>query len=255
MTVKVIVATHKKYDMPSDEIYLPVHVGAAGKDSIGFQRDDEGDNISALNPYYCELTGIYWAWKNLKEDYIGLVHYRRIFEIKGHPITKQDIEPYLGNIKVFIPKKRHYYIESLKSHYNHTHYPEHLYVLKQTLMEKYPEYEESYDKAIKRTWGYMFNMMILERSLLNNYCVWLFDILDDVFKRIDTSEYQPFAKRYIGRLSELLFNVWLEQQMKCGVIKKNEIKELKCNVEENWFVKIPAFFKAKFFGEKYKGSF
>ena len=64
-SVKVIVAAHKPYEMPFDKMYLPVHVGAAGKDSIGYQRDDEGDNISNLNPYYCELTGLYWAWTNL----------------------------------------------------------------------------------------------------------------------------------------------------------------------------------------------
>lgn len=49
-TVRVIVAAHKPYEMPNDRMYLPVHVGAAGKESIGFQRDDEGDNISNLNP-------------------------------------------------------------------------------------------------------------------------------------------------------------------------------------------------------------
>ena len=78
--VKIIVATHKKYRMPVDEMYLPVHVGAVGNETIsGCQRDDEGENISALNPYFCELTGLYWAWKNLEADYIGLVHYRRHF--------------------------------------------------------------------------------------------------------------------------------------------------------------------------------
>lgn len=39
-SVKVIVATHKPYEMPSDKLYLPVHVGAAGKESIGYQRDE-----------------------------------------------------------------------------------------------------------------------------------------------------------------------------------------------------------------------
>ena len=64
-TVKVIVAAHKPYTMPSDKMYLPLHVGSAGKESIGYQRDDDGENISSLNPYFCELTGLYWAWKNL----------------------------------------------------------------------------------------------------------------------------------------------------------------------------------------------
>ena len=254
-SIKVIVATHKPYEMPSDKMYLPVHVGAAGKESIGYQRDDEGENISSLNPYFCELTGLYWAWKNLKDDYIGLVHYRRLFEMNGRTLEQNQIEPYLGKIKVFTPKKRRYWIESLKTHYDHTHYPEHLNITREVLVNKYPEYESAYDKAINRTWGYMFNMMIIERSLMDDYCTWLFDILFDVFKKIDTTNYPAFTKRYVGRMSEILFNVWLQQKLNTGVIKKSQIMELDCNVEENWLVKIPAFLKAKFLGKKYENSF
>ena len=86
MNVTIVVAAHKPYWMPSDRIYLPLHVGAAGKKDadgrpldLGYTRDDSGENISEKNPYYCELTGLYWAWKNLNADYLGLVHYRRHF--------------------------------------------------------------------------------------------------------------------------------------------------------------------------------
>lgn len=254
-SIKVIVATHKPYEMPTDKMYLPIHVGAAGNESIGYQRDDEGENISNLNPYYCELTGFYWAWKNLSEDYIGLVHYRRLFMMKGHILTETDIRPYLGKIKVFTPTKRRYYIETLKSHYDHTHYPEHLKATRKTVEMLYPEYLSAYDKAVNRTWGYMFNMMIIDRTLLDNYCTWLFKILDDVFEQIDITDYPAFTKRYIGRMSEILFNVWLEKKLSTGEIKKSEVMELECNVEENWLIKIPAFLKAKFFGKKYEGSF
>ena len=85
-SVKIIVATHKKYQMPIDHIYIPLHVGADGKKDaegndldFGYIKDNTGDNISNLNPSFCELTGLYWAWKNLDADYIGLVHYRRHF--------------------------------------------------------------------------------------------------------------------------------------------------------------------------------
>ena len=57
--------------MPQDDIYLPVHVGREGKDALPYQPDNTGDNISAKNPSYCELTGLYWAWKNLDCDYLG----------------------------------------------------------------------------------------------------------------------------------------------------------------------------------------
>lgn len=77
MDIKVIVATHKQYRMPSDNCYMPLHVGKQGKVDLGYLGDDSGDSISEKNGHYCELTGLYWAWKNLKSDYIGLVHYRR----------------------------------------------------------------------------------------------------------------------------------------------------------------------------------
>ena len=82
----IIIATHKKYQMPADKMYLPVHVGAEGKkDSdgndldLGYVKDNTGDNISLKNPSFCELTGLYWAWKNVDSDYVGLAHYRRHF--------------------------------------------------------------------------------------------------------------------------------------------------------------------------------
>ena len=80
--IKIIVATHKKYDMPKDSCYLPIHVGKEEKKDIGYIGDNTGENISKKNPYYCELTGMYWAWKNLNSDYVGLVHYRRHFRGK-----------------------------------------------------------------------------------------------------------------------------------------------------------------------------
>ena len=80
--IKMIVATHKKYQMPKDKMYLPIQVGAKGKEDLGYQKDNEGENISSKNPYYSELTGLYWAWKNLDADYIGLSHYRRYFSEK-----------------------------------------------------------------------------------------------------------------------------------------------------------------------------
>ena len=72
--IKIIVAAHKKYQMPKDKMYVPVQVGAEGKEKIKkYKHDNEENNISNKNPYFCELTGLYWAWKNLNADYIGLV--------------------------------------------------------------------------------------------------------------------------------------------------------------------------------------
>ena len=62
--IKVIIATHKSYQMPSDDMYLPLHVGAEGKNDLGYTKDNTGDNISDRNSQYAELTAQYWVWKN-----------------------------------------------------------------------------------------------------------------------------------------------------------------------------------------------
>ena len=37
---KIIVVTHKKYRMPQNSVYVPLYVGAAGKNITGYYRDD-----------------------------------------------------------------------------------------------------------------------------------------------------------------------------------------------------------------------
>ena len=262
--VKIIIAVHKKYQMPMDSMYLPVHVGAVGKESIGYQRDDEGDNISDLNPYFCELTGLYWAWKNLDADYIGLVHYRRHFTMHPHAkdlwnavLKENEIKNDFKKIKVFVPYKRRYYIETLYSHYAHTHYISQLDETKKVIKERCPEYVEAFDKVMKRRWGYMFNMMIMKWTLFDSYCIWLLVILIELRNKLGEDGLTAFHSRYYGRISEIIFNVWLEQKVKDGTLKESEIKELPfIHMEKiNWWKKGTAFLKAKFVGKKYEGSF
>lgn len=268
-TVKVVIATHKQYQMPEDSMYLPLHVGAEGKKDnlgndldLGYAKDNTGDNISILNPSFCELTGLYWAWKNLDADYIGLVHYRRHFSMKNksgfeNVLTYEELKPYFEKVKIFTPNKRKYYIETLYSHYSHTHYSEQLDETRKIIQEKYPEYLNSYDKVINHRYGYMFNMMIMERTFLDNYCSWLFDILFDLKDRIDASNLDAFQGRFYGRVSEIIFNVWLDEKIRSGEIKQKQLKEIPCKHMEkiNWWKKGTAFLKAKFFGKKYGGSF
>ena len=87
MNIKVIVASHKPYKMPADSCYLPVQVGAKDKQKIdGFTPDNTGDNISEKNPYFCELTGLYWAWKHISSrqnsKFVSLIYKRENFRKK-----------------------------------------------------------------------------------------------------------------------------------------------------------------------------
>ena len=149
MDIKVIVATHKPYAMPADDMYLPLQVGAEGKEPIGFTGDNTGEHISDKNATFCELTGLYWAWKNLEADYIGLAHYRRHFggKGKGEPIqrvlTGEEAARLLKGKDGLLPKLRQYYIETLYSHYAHTCHVEPLNLTGDILREKYPESQEA----------------------------------------------------------------------------------------------------------------
>lgn len=123
MSVKIFTITHKSFIPPRDSMYVPLHVGCVNAEDLGFIGDDVGDSISHLNPNFCELTGMYWLWKNYHEvDYIGICHYRRyLINESGSIFTKPQLYPeyfvtfqklvhephtYFGNI--FITSKEMY---------------------------------------------------------------------------------------------------------------------------------------------------
>lgn len=217
MDIKIIVATHKKYWMPDDPMYLPVHVGAAGKESIGYQRDDEGENISKKNPNYCELTGLYWAWKNLNADYIGLAHYRRHYSNGKHFGDKKDkvincaeMKKKLSETSILLPTPRNYWIETNYSQYAHAHHAIDLDTTRDILKDKYPQYIVAWDSSMKKTTGHRFNMFVMKKELFDQYCEWLFDVLFELENRLDISTYNKNDSRVFGFVSERLLDVWIE---------------------------------------------
>ena len=247
----ILIAAHKPFDPPALEGYLPVQVGSALHDKIGYQCDDAGDNISEKNPYFCELTGLYWAWKNIVADAIGLVHYRRHFGKSRNRLLDFDTAAaLLERYDAILPKKRKYYIENLYSHYVNTLEPKPLEETDRIIREKYPDYYPEFERLKKRTDAHMFNMMIMKKGRFDEYCSWLFDILFELEKRVPTDDMDSFHARFFGRVSELLLDVWLETQ-------GYSYRELPLVSTEpvNWWRKGTAFLKAKFSGKKYGSSF
>ena len=253
-SIVILIATHKPYRMPEDDMYLPVHVGAEGKvDSngasldFGYTKDNTGTNISSKNANYCELTGLYWAWKNLDADYYGLAHYRRHF-IMNHSKDKWDrivdrvyVESKLNESDIILPKPRNYIIETNYSQYIHAHHKEDLDTTRSIICEKYPAYVAAYDKLMKSTKGHRFNMFIMKRAYFDEYMSWMFDILFELEKRLDISNYSDNDKRVFGFVSERLLDVW---------INTNGYKYIELPVqymeEQNWLVKGGNFLKRKF---------
>lgn len=251
MDIRIIVTAHKPYWMPEDPLYLPLHVGRAGKADIGFAGDDTGDSISGRNATYCELTGLYWAWKNLPADWLGLAHYRRHFaarpglgDRKARVLTLEQAQALTRTAEVLLPKPRRYWIETNYSQYVHAHHAADLDVTREILAERCPEYLPAWDAVMQRTWGHRFNMFIMRRDRLDAYCAWLFDILFELERRLDISAYSANDQRVFGFVGERLLDVWIE---------KNGIRyaELPCMFMErqNWLVKGGSFLKRKFIGK------
>lgn len=248
MDLKILVATHKQYWMKEDESYLPLHVGKAGKAELGYVGDDTGDNISAKNANYCELTGLYWAWKNLACDYIGLCHYRRYFakpnvgkDKRAAVLAKADYEKLLKQYDILLPRKRNYYIETVRSQYEHAHNKRDLDETEAIIQELYPAYSEAFTTVMNRRKLYILNMFVMRKDRFDAYCEWLFDILFELERRIDISTYDPYNARVFGFLSERLFNVWLEKQT--ATIGELPVVFLE---KQNWGKKIYEFLRRKF---------
>lgn len=217
MKTVILVATHKKFPMPDKEGYLPILVGADKnyKEGITYQLDNEGDNISSKNPYYNELTAVYWAWKNLKDvDAIGLVHYRRyLYDSRPYNLSNviniNKINKLLQNYDVILPKKRNYYIESNFSHYVHAHHKKPLISTYEIIKKDYPLYLPAFNKVMKNKKAHMFNMFIMNSVAFNSYCFFIFGVLEKLEEKIDISRYSVQEKRVYGYISELLMDVWL----------------------------------------------
>ena len=241
--------------MPDDDIYLPLQVGKHGRDSLGYAADDTGDNISAKNANFCELTGMYWAWKNLSCAYIGLCHYRRYFAAKAHLFSLQEkraaimdraeFEKLLSCHDIILPQKRHYYIETVRSQYEHAHYKKDLDTIEEIIKEEYPNYAKAFEIVMARHRLHIYNMFVMKKSDFDVYCQWLFSILHKAEEKIDITGYSPYEARIYGFLAERLFNVWLEQKQFHTV----EVPVV-CLEKIDWPKKIEAFLKRKFLGNK-----
>lgn len=208
--IRIFVMTHKAFTPPPDPMYVPLQVGSACHPSLGCLSDHTGDHISDLNAYYSELTGMYWLWKNDKDtDMIGICHYRRyLIAEDGHLYQYNDIEHLLSRYDLIVTKK----LELRMPYYDGfaaTHDEKDLIETERVVAEKYPDYAPLFHEMVHKKETYFANMMVCRKQLYDAYCTWLFDILFEVQRRIDTTGYDNYRKRVYGFLSEFLLTVWI----------------------------------------------
>lgn len=226
MSMYVITHKHFNYQQLPTE-YIPILVGAdLNSNPDHFIADNTGDNISKKNPYYSELTGLYWIWKNRNDEGVGLSHYRRYFSkystyekmfkaaifTKLEPVDVSSMDQYLNNYDWIVTTPKTVGNISLMEQFNECHNAQDMKITRNIVKSLYPEYVNDFDKVMSDNKASFFNMFYTSREELDAYCKWLFDILFEVEKQTDVSNYDNYQQRLYGFLSERLFNVWLSHR-------------------------------------------
>jgi hypothetical protein len=222
MSICFLVVTHKEYQIPDDPMYLPVQSGSALYPDLGYQRDDQGQNISHKNGAYNIMCAKFWAWKNLTADYVGIVHYRRHFSNKKwatkkfkNVLTSIEAEKIFQEVDVIVSPKRYYPFFTMKSHYIYTKagykeiHQRDFQVLRDVIAELHGDYLEYFDRSMARCWYHSGSLFAMKRPLYNDYCEFIFSIGDEVERRL--IDERPDLSRYIASLTELLLDVWLDK--------------------------------------------
>ena len=233
LSIKLFLAYHKATPVLSTYPFVPIQGGrAVAKNKLDMIGDDTGDHISGKNPNYCELTVQYWIWKNVKADYVGLAHYRRIpafrncrtkkfFDFSEETCrkfgwTKDRIEELCRQYDVIMPPNWTIFppgepgnVMTPYEFHRSEHIESDLQTTMQVIDELYPEFHDLTEQVLmKETKACFGNICLMKKELFDAYSDWLFRILFEVEKRIPISP-DPEQARVFGFLSERLINVYL----------------------------------------------
>lgn len=168
--------------------------------------DCEGENISEKNKQFCELTGLYWIWKNACEDYVGLVHYRRHFLLPDNWLERMVS----NKVDVILPVPL-YVAPSIAGNYMERHIASDWEYLMKYFKENLPE---EYETAVQIFSGNLYspcNMLIARKEVLDQLCEWMFPILFAVVEHGGEKE-DAYMNRYPGFISERLITYFFESR-------------------------------------------
>lgn len=209
MKLTQYIITHKAFRPPEQADYVPLQVGF-GED-LGWLRDNTKENIASKNRNWCELTGLYWIWKNdTTSDVIGICHYRRYFSEGGKPISSARALSLLEKHDLLVAEFEPYRQSVYEQYGIESGYTKDLDTIRQIISEFYPSDTEAFDTVMTQGGISQYNMMIAPKALYDDYCTWLFTILEEAERRIDLSGYNTYQQRIFGFLSERLLNVYIK---------------------------------------------
>ena len=234
-TMKVYILSHKAFNAPSSPDYVPLQVGAALHEDLGYLRDDVGDNISSRNPFYSELTGLYWVWKHdHTSEIIGFSHYRRyLLDSKGQLYQDPEVRRLLQTNDLITTK-----VVTLDYNYYEAfggrHHQKDLDILCQIMQSLHPNLYPLFWKLLHENHTYFGNLFFMKREVFHAYMDFLFPILFAMEPMVDMTGYDGYQKRLFGFLSEFLLYVWVQankltvHESMVGLLgEKTEIAECK----------------------------
>lgn len=202
-----------RYDVP--EWITPIQVGAAlCSERVANILDCDGDNISAKNGNYSELTALYWIWKNRLQhpsanaeyEYYGLTHYRRILEL-----TEDDVLRLVDNeVDVVLPYPMPYEPD-IEEHHKRYLKQDDWEAVRKAVEEMRPEYGEEFSKILKQKYFYNYNVVLAKKDVLERYCSWLFPVLERV-EELSEPKGAERADRYVGYVGETLLTLYFMYQ-------------------------------------------
>ena len=193
-----------------------LRVGAIHQTEIDcFHKDNVGFNISDKNPNYCELTGLYWVWKNnIKSEYVGFEHYRRHF-----PLSEKNIIDIFQNKDIILPKPYNCNPITVYEQFIYYHNEYDIKTLEIVVKDIFPEYTKSWDTYISNGDNfYAYNMFIVKWEKFEEICNFVFKILETLEKRYniknnnDWEEHMKLTHAY----AEHKNNDVLYQRRMCG---------------------------------------
>ncbi len=237
-----------RYGLP--EWITPIQVGAVlSPRRVANILDCDGENISAKNGNYSELTALYWIWKNrlrcpadgigvhpsdraeerpsgglgggssarpgsapsgsTGNAYYGLSHYRRILEF-----TEDDVLRLVDNgVDVVLPYPMPYEPD-IEEHHRRYLKEEDWKAVRRAVWELQPEYSKAFPSVLEQKYLYNYNIILARKEVLAEYCEWLFPILSRV-EELSVPRGKDRADRYIGYIAETLETLYFMYHAAC----------------------------------------
>jgi hypothetical protein len=233
-SVKVYSAYHRPFYIPKTPWVVPIQVGrAVSSITLPMIGDDTGESISEKNASFCELTALYWIWKNTRTDYVGLFHYRRYlnlgrvwfvvrapfpnslrrFQRIEHKILRtKTLNDEMCQNRLILPTPIRFKAWNLETQFKQAHPSKDWDLLISVVMDRCKadgHTQGEIARAIGGRYFYPCNMFIVPFAYFEAYMEWLFSILSELEPQVNLEGRDSYQKRAFGFWAERMFTIYV----------------------------------------------